>query len=307
MNPLQKNIFTENSPQYSEALDGNEIIPLEKNGNYRVARLSTITTYVNKLVEVSANAVNLTGDQTIAGIKTFTSNIVAPNVIYTGSNTFTGAGTNQVILNETNANGNMLFAVTNDLNNLADIRIFGSTAAGNWGSSSVPKAGIATLLGDAPTSIIGANTNSGALLYFGSNGYIVGGYLNSISFNKAPLAFTPTNVSHAATLTISNLLNYVLINSDTSANVIWTLDTAANIYTQMGTYAGAEPQAIGTNFDFIIDNSANAHTLTIALSSGITNSQTSTTPLVVQPSDVGHFRLYCTGVNTYKLSRLSSL
>jgi len=111
---------------------------------------------------------------------------------------------------------------------------------------------------------------------------------------------TLTALNSTGTVTAA-MINNGGITSTSAAGVTATLDTAANIGSQIG--AGN-----GTTIDFIVDNTAGANTVTVAVASGITAATpviTGGATLTVSVANaIGLFRLVFSDATTAKLYRI---
>jgi hypothetical protein len=91
------------------------------------------------------------------------------------------------------------------------------------------------------------------------------------------------------------------VTSTSAATVTATLPTATLLATQLGA-------AAGTSFEFIVDNSAGANTVTVAVNTGITVGTTSLTggdSLTISTAQVvGVFRLTFTSTTAAILRRI---
>ena len=117
------------------------------------------------------------------------------------------------------------------------------------------------------------------------------------------------NVRHSATvavnvtgaITAANLAKGY-VTSTSAAAVALTLPTATLLAAELGATQG-------TTFDFIVDNSAGANTVTVTVATGIavaTPAITGGATLTVSTANViGHFRLYFTSATTAVLSRVA--
>jgi hypothetical protein len=101
-----------------------------------------------------------------------------------------------------------------------------------------------------------------------------------------------------------------LITSTSAAGVTVTLDSVANMITAF-TAAGKVAPAAGSWYDFAIDNSAGANTVTLAVDAGatiavVTPAITGGATLTVSTANViGTFRLYFKSTTAAKLFRLA--
>lgn len=102
-------------------------------------------------------------------------------------------------------------------------------------------------------------------------------------------------VNATATITAANLAKGY-VSSTSAAAVTLTLPTA----TQLATELSAKQ---GTTFDFIIDNSAGANTITLALGTGITTSNQLT---ITTANGVAQYRLFFTSNTAANLKRITS-
>lgn len=106
-------------------------------------------------------------------------------------------------------------------------------------------------------------------------------------------------VNATATLTGAQIKSG-LITSTSVAAVTATTPTATALATALGAKSG-------TWFDFAIDNSAGANTVTLAVGTGITTATAVVTggdTLTVASGEVGLFRLYFTSTTGAKIYRL---
>lgn len=112
---------------------------------------------------------------------------------------------------------------------------------------------------------------------------------------------TPLAINSTATLTASQLI-YGFITSTSAAATAITIPTAASIVSLIGAKRG-------TSFDFTIDNSAGASTVTVVVNTGITVhtpvGANESDVLTITPSNaIGQFRVIFTSTTTAKIFRL---
>ena len=111
---------------------------------------------------------------------------------------------------------------------------------------------------------------------------------------------TLTALNTSGTVTAA-IINKGGITSTSAAGVTATLDTAANIGTQIGA-------ADGTSVDFVVDNTAGANTVTVAVAAGITVCSgvvTGSDTLTVSVANaIGLFRLIFSSATVAKLYRI---
>lgn len=111
---------------------------------------------------------------------------------------------------------------------------------------------------------------------------------------------TTVAVNATATISAANLIKGY-ITSTSAAAVTATLPTATDIGTAIGAVAG-------TTFDFYVDNTAGANTVTVAVGSGITAATpvvTGGATLTVSVANaIGIFRLVFSSATVAKLYRL---
>lgn len=144
------------------------------------------------------------------------------------------------------------------------------------------------------------------------------GYRNSAKNPAAPTALkfsalpwvntnasagnTPPNTYAAnatATLTAAQLANKYITSTSAAATTL-TLPTATLLGTQLGAVKG-------TTFEFTVDNSGGANTVTVAVSTGITVATaviTGADTLTVASGKVGKFSLFFTSPTAALLSRV---
>jgi len=127
-----------------------------------------------------------------------------------------------------------------------------------------------------------------------------------LAFNKPAIKTPVINRTAKAVNTTGAIsaadLSGGLITSTSAAGVTVTLPTATLLATQIGATRG-------TTFDFVVDNSAGANTVTVAVNTGIavaTPAVTGGATLTVSTANViGYFRLTFTSATTAVLSRIA--
>lgn len=110
--------------------------------------------------------------------------------------------------------------------------------------------------------------------------------------------YTASAINATATATAAQLATG-LITSTSAAPTTITLPTATSFAPLVG-------GKVGTEYEFIVDNSAGASTVTIAVNTGITNNTgviTGANTLTIASGTVGLFRLYYTSTTTAILFR----
>lgn len=118
-------------------------------------------------------------------------------------------------------------------------------------------------------------------------GYGQGSTFAQLPWINTAAGITKTALNATGTLTAATLLSKV-ITSTSAAAVTGTLDTATNLGAALG--AGQ-----GTEFDFVVDNTAGANTFTVAVGTGITAITpviTGGATLTVAAGTAGKFKLY---------------
>jgi len=101
-----------------------------------------------------------------------------------------------------------------------------------------------------------------------------------------------------------------LITSTSAAAVTLTLDSVANMITAF-TAAGKPAPAAGSWYDFAVDNTAGANTVTVAVDAGATIAVVTpvitggATLTVSTANDIGFFRLFFTSATAAKIYRLA--
>lgn len=112
--------------------------------------------------------------------------------------------------------------------------------------------------------------------------------------------FGKTNALNATGTITATMINEKVITSTSAAAVTATLATAAVL-------VAAFPAVLGEEREFIIDNTAGANTVTVAIADGITVATavlTGADTLTVAAGKVGKFLLYFTSTTTAILSRV---
>lgn len=124
--------------------------------------------------------------------------------------------------------------------------------------------------------------------------------VNELAVMRVPNAVNAINVT--ATATPAQIIGGA-ITSTSAAAVSITLPTA----TQLATALGVTTR--GTSFDFLVDNSAGANTVTLIVGTGITVTTPAITggaTLTVSTANaVGWFRLVFTSLTTAKILRIA--
>ena len=112
---------------------------------------------------------------------------------------------------------------------------------------------------------------------------------------------TPVAINTSATATVAQVASG-WITSTSVGTVSITLPTATALATQLGA-------AAGDYFDFVVDNSAGANTITVIVGSGIvvtTPALTGGATLTISTANViGQFRLFFTSATAAKLFRIA--
>lgn len=154
------------------------------------------------------------------------------------------------------------------------------------------------------TSITATNINGGTTGVTTLNGLVVTG--KSLVQNHTGIAIATTAAGTLAVVTSGLVAG--LITSTSAAAVTLTLDSVANIITAFAT-AGVTIVA-GTNLQFLVDNTAGANTITVAVDSGATIAVctpaiTGGATLTVSTANaIALFNLYIATTTTGKLSRI---
>ena len=171
------------------------------------ANQNSINTLNSKVADlesgVSTGVVNLTGNQTIAGIKTFSSPVVVPNAT---------ANTHAVNLAQLNTKANQATTYTKtEVNNLVNAKANANATVNLTGNQTV--AGNKTLSG--ATTFNGAIVSKGANTFSGNNTFNTG----QVTFNNnAPISNTaPTNSNH---LTTKKYVDELKTNLETTLNSV---------------------------------------------------------------------------------------
>lgn len=148
------------------------------------------------------------------------------------------------------------------------------------------------------------NTVTGGVEYFdGSANVNANGIVSdttNITFGKAVVQKrTGAAINVTATATAAQLAGG-LITSTSAAAVALTLPTATALATEIGAVQG-------TTFDFLVDNSAGANTVTVTVNTGITAVTaviTGGATLTVGSGVVGQFRIIFTSATVAKIARI---
>lgn len=242
-----------------------------------------------------------TGAQTIAGAKTFTGTMVAP--IYKGA-----AATFDIILQD--GSGNQAFRSTN-ANGWADTqtaqffqvgastgKVFFTASVGTIYNRLGFSAGVTQFTTasytttPAPLGVFEVNNGTNGLFNITSTGQVV-----APSLIIAP--FTLSAINSTATATAAQLVAGVITSTSAAATSI-TLPTATATATALFN-AGR-----GAYFEFEMDNTAGANTVTIIAGTGMTADSVVTggTTLTVAAGKAGRFSLYFNSTTAARLARI---
>lgn len=107
----------------------------------------------------------------------------------------------------------------------------------------------------------GAAVGGSKVVDFATTGVSITGALSSTTQSVPTITRTGTAINTSATVTAAQLAGG-LLTSTSAAAVTMTLPTATALASQIGATQG-------TTFDFVVDNSAGANTVTVAVGSGI--------------------------------------
>lgn len=145
--------------------------------------------------------------------------------------------------------------------------------------------------------------------FIGGNESVTGQFTTGAGIleNHTPIAINTTGAGTLAVVTSGVIAG--AITSTSAAGVTLTLDSAANMIAAF-LAAGKPIPAAGSMYKFIVDNSAGANTVTVAVDSGATLAVTTpaitggATLTVSTANVVGVFGLYFTSATVGKLLRL---
>ncbi len=237
--------------------------------SYLTPAYATPYTFIANNSETTIKMATLTGALTVNSTVTKCQAADKLNLVFTadGSNRIVSLATGFTAQNDT-VLANTTHYLTFIFNGVKWIRLSGqdlTTGLAGDGSVGSPSIGFTSDTDNGLYRIgannYGASVGGSKVVDFATTGITVTGSISATSFVAPVIKRTATAINTSATVTAAQLAGG-LLTSTSASTVTMTLPTATAMATQIGAVQG-------TTFDFVVDNSAGANTVTVAVGSGI--------------------------------------